>query len=128
MTIVDFFHAADRLRKVGRALYHGVGEQKRARAWSKRWIGRLHKGKAAALSRANPVPVSPFPEGRPSAEQLIMYGTGSQGQPGGLSQTVRDADTSSRGVRIPDTVCVPHSCHNYESREVRVQNLHLFGN
>lgn len=50
--IVDFYHAADRLWQVGRALYRGGGEQAKAKAWSKRWIGKLYNGKVTALVRA----------------------------------------------------------------------------
>lgn len=51
VAIVDFFHAADRLWQVGRALYRGVGDQRKARAWSKRWIGKLYKGQVTAIVR-----------------------------------------------------------------------------
>lgn len=47
--IVDFYHAADRLWKVGRALYASAAQ---ARRWSKRWISKLYNGKIDSLPPA----------------------------------------------------------------------------
>lgn len=47
VAIVDFYHAADRLWKAGRALHpHGEREAKR---WSQNWIRNLYTGKVQAL-------------------------------------------------------------------------------
>jgi hypothetical protein len=46
VAIVDFYHPADRLWKVGRALYE---EGRAARRWSKKCIKNLYKGKITAL-------------------------------------------------------------------------------
>jgi hypothetical protein len=49
VAIVDFYHAADRLWKLGRALH---GEGRAAKGWSKRWVSKLYVGKVRALTRA----------------------------------------------------------------------------
>lgn len=49
VAIVDFYHASDRLWKVGRALHSGTAAERRAKGWSQKWIRNLHNGKVLAL-------------------------------------------------------------------------------
>lgn len=46
VAIVDFYHAADRLWAVGRAVHD---DSRQARRWSKKWVKNLHNGKVSAL-------------------------------------------------------------------------------
>lgn len=62
VSIVDFYHAADRLWKVGRALHpHAEREAKR---WSQKWIRNLYNGKVQAVIKeleAQAAPLGPPP-------------------------------------------------------------------
>lgn len=49
VAIVDFYHAADRVWKLGWALH---GDGRAGKGWSKRWISKLYVGKVHALIRA----------------------------------------------------------------------------
>jgi len=49
VAIVDFYHAADRLWKVGRALYNAAGQERAAKRWSQKWIKNLYCGKVSIL-------------------------------------------------------------------------------
>jgi len=49
VAIVDFYHASDRLWKVGRALHAGAGAARAANAWSQKWIRNLYNGKVHSV-------------------------------------------------------------------------------
>jgi hypothetical protein len=62
VSIVDFYHAADRLWKVGRALHPRA--EREAKRWSQKWIRNLYTGKVQALikelqTRAAPLGLPP---------------------------------------------------------------------
>ena len=64
VAIVDFYHAADRLWKVGRALHPRA--EREAKRWSQKWIRNLYNGKVQTLiqelhARAAPLAPPPSP-------------------------------------------------------------------
>jgi len=47
--IVDFYHAADHLWTVGRAIHGKAGHERAAQRWSQKWVRTLYNGKLQAL-------------------------------------------------------------------------------
>jgi hypothetical protein len=77
VAIVDFYHAADRLWKAGRALHAGEGAARVAKAWSQKRIRNLYNGKVHAVVKELALHarrLGPPPPGAPEEDPRKVLG------------------------------------------------------